>query len=811
MGDAPPAVTPGPARAPPPMNPAPGRRAFLRRSGLAAAAAAAGTLPQPGCATRPVPAPAATTTGSLPPFPPHLPLAVPGVHAYPLEHSVAAGDRLELCVSASVPYELTVCRLGRRIDDPAGDEVLHRFPPAPARPQPIHPGSYVACARGFGPELRALTLECWLRPWDLGRLQGVITQEDKTADDGFALGVGEGGYVGFFLGDGVSPDPVVVHRTAPGLLRRDQWHHLAATWDGAVKRVYVDGVEAGAWPFAGPLRPGAHPLRLGAMGEGGIAQRFLDGDLAAPAVHGRALSAAEVRARFAARGLGPPAAGALAWWPLDEERGERVADASGGGRDGRIINLGTWMIGGPAFAADVPRFGAPEPAADPRRGHGLRLASDDLYDCRWEVTHRWEVPASARPGLYVARFTFTHDGGPRLHDCTFVVRRNPAGPRAPLLLLFATNTWRAYNATPFALPRAGLHQVWGTGGLERDTRGLPAFNLYRDHARGQGTYQMGLRMPWPVAGPHVLYGGPTRYSHLARADRFTHVWLEEQGYACDTASDLDLHRDPGMLRGYAAVLVVGHSEYWSLPMYEGADAYLRGGGNLVVLSGNSVYWRVSFDANGTVMECRKADGPGARVPAARRGEAWHSHDGRRGGLLRECGHPGVNLIALDLLGFNAPAAPEQFGPYVVEDPAHFLFRQPEDLGLRRGDPFGDAGDGVRRANAHEFDVLPSTFARLQREPSPPGGTVPPDPAGVAVLARGRVHWRKGGSAFDYFSRRVQPAEDTGADLVYWERPGGGRVFNAGAIGAGWVLADDPRMAGLLRNVLAHFGVPRPAR
>ena len=45
-------------------------------------------------------------------------------------------------------------------------------------------------------------------------------------------------------------------------------------------------------------------------------------------------------------------------------------------------------------------------------------------------------------------------------------------------------TWRAYNATPFALPRAGLHYFWGTGGLEQHSRGLSAFNLYRDHTRG---------------------------------------------------------------------------------------------------------------------------------------------------------------------------------------------------------------------------------------------------------------------------------------------------------------------------------------
>ncbi len=77
-----------------------------------------------------------------------------------------------------------------------------------------------------------------------------------------------------------------------------------------------------------------------------------------------------------------------------------------------------------------------------------------------------------------------------------------------------------------------------TGGPAADTRGLPADNFYRDHASGQGTYQMGLRMPWPAAGPYVLYGGKTKYSHLSRADRFSEVWLREQGYDFDVVSDL---------------------------------------------------------------------------------------------------------------------------------------------------------------------------------------------------------------------------------------------------------------------------------
>mgnify|MGYP006209349219 CR=1 FL=1 len=39
-------------------------------------------------------------------------------------------------------------------------------------------------------------------------------------------------------------------------------------------------------------------------------------------------------------------------------------------------------------------------------------------------------------------------------------------------------------------------------------------------------------------------------------------------------SDLDLHRDPGLLRRYRSVVINGHSEYWSAPAFEGLDAYL---------------------------------------------------------------------------------------------------------------------------------------------------------------------------------------------------------------------------------------------
>ena len=54
---------------------------------------------------------------------------------------------------------------------------------------------------------------------------------------------------------------------------------------------------------------------------------------------------------------------------------------------------------------------------------------------------------------------------------------------------------------------------------------------------------------------------------------------------------------------------------------------------------------------------------------------------------------------------------------------------------------------------------------------------------------------------DYFARFGQQETGSLVDMIYWERPQGGKVFNAGAIGFGWALDADPKLTKLLRNVL----------
>jgi N,N-dimethylformamidase len=775
------------------------RREFIKRTSLAVASTAALTLkPQ--------------TFGAVPgsKIPPHRALQIEGVHAYADRESAAAGESISFHVSSSVNASLSVCRLGLKMDDPSGDEVLQRFNRISPKVQPIFPGSYVHIENGLEGRFAALSIEAWIRPWKVGATAAVISQYDYPKHCGFALFLNPDLTVSCYFGDGGAFQEALLRVCSKVRLKHQQWHHLVVVKSYASCELFVDGKSAEHWPLFDQrfVTMPKTPLRIGAAAIDGQAARFLDADVAMPCIYGRYLITGDLEDRFAAKALKPPRdQNLLACWPLSEERGDRVADLSRHKRHGRIINNGTWMIGGPGFNANVPRFGSHDPKKDPRRGHALRLASDDLYDCRWKATRTWRVPTAAKPGLYVGRFEFDLNGKPHRYDVTFIVRRAARARKAPILILCATNTWRAYSGTPFAANDPKLKQVWGTNGGKNSPGDPPAYNFYRTHAAGQGTFQQGLRMPWPAAGPYILYGGPTDYSHLMRADRFAHAWLEQNGYEFDVIADHDLHRDPEQLHGYKAFVINAHSEYWSIPMYEGLRRYLDGGGNVVCLSGNSLFWRVSYNEEGTILECRKVDAPGEQLPHERRGECWHSHDGLRGGLMRECGFPGWKLMGLETLGWNNQSNPEQFGPYLVEQPTHFLFNHPEKIDVKAGDPVGQSRDGgLPRANGHEIDVRLSTLAAFQEKPVPEGATMPNDPPGMTRLANGIITWKKGGAAFDYFFRGVKPGTDQGGEMIYWERPDGGRVFNTGSIGTGWALLADPKLQALLRNVLHHFGV-----
>ncbi len=811
------------------MNPMSGqsRREFLQTtsSALAAGSFLANTSPQVEAdQARP-----GVSTGHG--IPSHQPLPLEGVHAYTDKLSVAAGETIRFHVSSTLPYQLEVCRLGLDMDSPHTDEVLHAWKVSEPVMQPIHPGSYIHVEKGLAADepIEALTIECWVRLWDVWGRQGLVGQFDETHGGGFALLVDQDGAVEWYLGDGGAVQENGWHRGEKGVLakvkppgrrppgqsrptgRRDKWHHVAAVYDGRTKSLWVDGRRVQQWDWRGTVRPGTAPLRIGAIGRDGLADNFLDGDVAMPVFYKRALTEDEIRRRFETKALQTPTGDhVLACWPLSEEQGDRVADESGHDRHGRIINHATWMIGGPSFNVNVDRFADYDPAKDAARGHALRLASDDLVDCRWEPTFDYRLPKTAKSGMYVGRIRFELDGEPRLYHALFVGKKAVDAPRASIAFLCSTNTWKAYAGTPFARTWPSLKHSFGHSSAN-SSGDPPMGSFYWRHRAGQGTYYMGLRMPWPLAGPYTVYGGQY-LGHLCYADRYTQTWLEREDIQYDTYGDLDLHLHPELLDGYKTLVIAGHSEYWSAEAYRGVERFLKAGGNVLALSGNTMFWRVSFNEDGSVMESRKVDTMGNQLEPTNRGEVWHSQDGHRGGMSRECGYPAWKLIGLEFITLSNTAT-KGHGGFRVLDSKHSLFNQPHRLDVSDGDELGLPSAGKpSMVVGHEGDARVSTIAKVTTAPPPPGAEFPSrDPDGIELLAEGVIDWTVGsGTVFDYFMRPIAGPKaqaagvNLGAEMIYWQRPDGGKVFNVASICAGRGFVDDPKFGLLIKNVLHLF-------
>ena len=754
----------------------------------------------------------------------HPSVALQGLHAY-AQKSLEAGETLQLRVSSTVPYKMTIRRLHTWIDKFEQMESLQQISLEKPRLQPIHPGSSIAIPRGLTPkELEnGFSLECWIRPWSLNRPQAIMAQSTTNNPCGFGLFLDSKGKVVFKVTTKDATDETGEFKTleAKEPLKKHQWYHLVATWKAGKSSLWIDGelqetaVELDAQTS---LSLPQVPLRLGAAGAADEAKLLADIDLAMPVVYGEILDEKAIAARFAEGGQNIPSGNSLLGaWPLDEEAGDSIHDASGHAREGQIINSGTWMIGGPSFESEkVPRFGDYDPVEDASRGHGIRLASDDLYDCHWKVSHEFTLPKDSPSGVYVAHFQYQWEGTAKDYFVTFIVRptlrSKTASEKSPILVLCSTNTWIAYNSSPF--PSQENHAYWSIGGV-KSASGAPHYSCYVDHRAGQPAFQHGLNIPWPGAGPEMLFSPKhVGYSQQLRIERFAHCWLEREGFAYDVISDSDLDENPSLVDGYQVVLISGHSEYWSARAYQAIESHLNRGGKLVVLSGNTMFWRVDYNRSRSMMECRKKElnsdkrggtawylGWGRPV-----GELFHSSDKKRGGLLRQCGMPAYRLIGLESIAWWGHKKKELFDVFHVEDSNHFLFQKPIAIQKKKGEVIGQGKqDALPRGVGHETDVRISRVHAMTKQ-YPPGwsGTLPTKQEGISVLASAK-HAGEVWTIIDYFGRQAKFHDDIASEVIYWQRPAGGQVFNAGSVGASWPLLEDESWSGLLKNVLHHFG------
>ena len=199
------------------------------------------------------------------------------------------------------------------------------------------------------------------------------------------------------------------------------------------------------------------------------------------------------------------------------------------------------------------------------------------HGCGWPKDVTLRVPESWRSGYYQARLRgIDSRGGEVLSTMFFVVRAPSKDTASRILLQLATNTYNAYN-------------TWGGS------------CLYGGNPRGRQ-----VSFDRPYAGFSEPFGFTARYSGWGRWERHFIRWAERAGYKVDLAVNSDLELHPEILKHYRLVLSVGHDEYWSSPMRDHLESFIRGG-NAAFFSGNTSFWQVrSEDAGRTLIGWKEA-------------------------------------------------------------------------------------------------------------------------------------------------------------------------------------------------------------
>jgi hypothetical protein len=76
-------------------------------------------------------------------------------------------------------------------------------------------------------------------------------------------------------------------------------------------------------------------------------------------------------------------------------------------------------------------------------------------------------------------------------------------------------------------------------------------------------------------------------------------FLEREGYDVSYATDLDAHERGDLFLNHKGILIVGHSEYWSMAMRDTIVNARNSGVNIGFFAANTIYWQVRFEPSST--------------------------------------------------------------------------------------------------------------------------------------------------------------------------------------------------------------------
>ena len=440
-----------------------------------------------------------------------------------------------------------------------------------------------------------------------------------------------------------------------------------------------------------------------------------------------------------------------------------IVDCSHNGHNGDAVNKPTRGVTGRSWTGRELSW-----THAPHEYGAIHFHDDDLSDAGWEPSFSWTVPPDLRSGIYAVHLVAGDDED----YVPFFVVPAMGDPTAKIAILIPTFSYLAYGNEQMLGPTGAY-----AGALARLSLAATGRVYRRDRAskpiRSPYRRQRGLLLIMvPADRQHaaqVQHAVPRLGQGLAAPTqrRPTPIdWLEEQRIEYDIITDVELHHDGvARLTDYRAVSTGSHNEYWSESMLDAAEQYLSGGGRLIYLSGNGMFWATALDAEtGTGVEIRRM-GPAQRTWNAAPGEGHLSSTGEPGGLWRFRGRaPHTWLGVGSIAEGGGVGRPYDRQPASFDPKAAFIFEGVED-----DEQIGAIPCLVNSWGAAGFEIDRADPAR---------GT----PEHTMILASAT-----GFDTDDWapFSEELELSAiwDGGirADMVLVEYPNGGAVFGVGSI------------------------------
>jgi hypothetical protein len=190
-----------------------------------------------------------------------------------------------------------------------------------------------------------------------------------------------------------------------------------------------------------------------------------------------------------------------------------------------------------------------------------------LVDAHWQPSYTLTIGSDWLSGMYLIKMTTANHAEGYIP----LVVRDDTTPTAALAS-FPVNTYQAYNFW-------GGYSLYGRDDLHghvlSDERAFKvSFNRPYDRDGGAGDF-----LTWDV--------------HAVR-------WLERSAMDVSYTTDVDFAEHPESLLRHRIFIDIGHDEYWSKAMRDGAEAARDKGVSLAFLGANDSYWQMRYqpDANG---------------------------------------------------------------------------------------------------------------------------------------------------------------------------------------------------------------------